>query len=291
MRHFTLALMVLAAAACGPKNSSSGHDQGIPEDGGSDDLSVNGDANPPVGTLEIMPLNPVVNVVAGTTPPTVQFMADVGGTPVAASWAVDRGEIGSISGTGLFTTPGTAGGQATVSAVYNSDKVTTTITVKLSRTDVGDPAFGAGADAGAGGYGGVGGDGPGGPVSTGEQQALTGTSTFDGTVKLLYPYDQTVWPRGLLAPLIQWDPGTHHFDAAYVHITENNYEYKGFFAANLAGDFKNLPLPQAAWDELTFSNGGEPVMVSIVLGEGGAMYGPYNETWKVAPATLKGTVY
>ena len=50
-------------------------------------------------------------------------------------------------------------------------------------------------------------------------------------MSILYPYDGTVWPQGLLAPLLQWNPGAHAFDSVYVHIKENNFEYKGYFAA------------------------------------------------------------
>ncbi len=242
------------------------------------------------GTLAITPVAPTVTVIEGQTPPTVQFMANVDGQPVTPTWAIDRGEIGSISAAGLFTTPGTIGGQATISALYGGEKTTTLVTVQLQHVDVGDPAYGMTADAGAGGYGGVGGDGPGGPASSTQQQTLNGTPTVDATVTLLYPYDQTVWPRGLLPPLLQWSAGAHHFDSVYVHLVESNYEYKGYFAANNA-NFVDLPLPSLPWTELTFSNGGEAVTVSLIFAEGSSAYGPYTMSWKVAPATLKGTVY
>ncbi|MDB4995168.1 MAG: hypothetical protein JWM74_2600, partial [Myxococcaceae bacterium] len=43
--------------------------------------------------------------------------------------------------------------------------------------------------------------------------------------------------------------------------------------------------------QLTLSNAGEDVKVTIVLSSGGVAYGPITETWKIANATLKGTVY
>ena len=42
---------------------------------------------------------------------------------------------------------------------------------------------------------------------------------------------------------------------------------------------------------MTYSNGGEAVTVTLVFGEGGNAYGPYTETWNIAQATLKGTIY
>jgi WD40-like Beta Propeller Repeat len=289
---FTTLAGTFGIAGCGPSSNGSGGHGGKHDLGAGDDMSMmlpTGDGGS--GTLAISPLAPTVTVVAGMTPPTQQFAATLDGIPIAPGWAVDRGEIGTLDSTGLFTTPGNVGGVANVTATYGSDKATTTVTVQISRTDVGDPAAGATADAGSGGYGGVGGDGPGGAASMAQQTTLTGTPTADNTVKILYPYDATVWPRGLLAPLLQWNPGAHHFDSVYVHVTETNYEYKGFFSKNLTSTFQNLPLPQAAWDELTFSNGGESVTVTLVFAEGATAYGPYTMNWKVAPATLKGTVY
>jgi hypothetical protein len=119
---------------------------------------------------------------------------------------------------------------------------------------------------------------------------LNGTPTADPGVSLLYPYDKTVWPQGLLAPLLQWAPGSHAFDSAYVHITEANYDYKGYFAANTT-PFVNLPIPQQAWSTMAYSNSGGPVTISVVLAQGGTAYGPYTETWTIAQATLQGTIY
>ncbi len=252
------------------------------------------------GLLTIMPLMPVVTVVTGQPLPTVQFSASVGGMQTGVAWSIDRGELGTIgTTTGLFTAAGTIAGVGNITAVYGAQKATTTITVQIQTTAQGDPAWSppdaggpdaGGLDAGAGGYGGVGGDGPGGPPSSGQTTTLTGTPTADATVSLLYPYDGTVWPQGLLAPLLQWNPGTHNFDSVYVHIVQKNYEYKGYFAAN-ATPFLNLPLPQQAWDALTLSNGGDPLTISLVFGQGASAVGPYTETWTIAQATLQGTIY
>ena len=114
------------------------------------------------GALAITPLTPSVAVTTGQAPQPVQFMATVGGTPTGVAWGIDRGELGTINSTGLFTPTGTLGGTATVTAVYGSQTVTTTITINVLTTQQGDPAWMAGPlDAGTGGYMGVGGDGPG----------------------------------------------------------------------------------------------------------------------------------
>ena len=55
----------------------------------------------------------------------------------------------------------------------------------------------------------MGGNGPGAPPTGGQTGTLNGNPMADSTVLFLYPYDKTVWPQGLLAPLLQWDPGAH----------------------------------------------------------------------------------
>ncbi|HLK41502.1 MAG TPA: dickkopf-related protein, partial [Polyangiaceae bacterium] len=49
--------------------------------------------------------------------------------------------------------------------------------------------------------------------------------------------------------------------------------------------------PQAAWDAATRSNAGEPLQVTLVLGQGSNAFGPYTEAWTIAPATLQGAIY
>ncbi len=228
--------------------------------------------------------------------PTTKFSLTVGGhAAIPSAWLLDRGELGKIDGSGLFTPAGNVAGVGNVTASYGGATATTTVTVTIQSTDYGDPGYTPTPSApGPGGYGGVGGDGPGAPppggASGGQVGALNGAPTADSTVTLLYPYDGTVWPQGLLAPLLQWSPGAHAFDSVYVHIQEKYFEYKGYFALNKT-PFLNLPVPQAAWTTMGYSNGGEAVTISLVFGESGKAYGPYTESWKVAPGALQGTIY
>jgi hypothetical protein len=281
---------VFGATGCN-KNGTSGDTNGGGNRNGSGNGNGNGMGQP--NGLVISPANPVLKLTAGQPTQTMQFTAARNGQSVSVRWNVDRGEIGKINGAGQFVTTSDIGGVARVSATDgNNSQASTTVTVQVQATDNGDPAYSANLPPpGAGGYGGVGGDGPGGPVDRTRKGTLAGTPTMDASVKLLYPYDGTVWPRGLLAPLLQWNSGNHQFDGAYVHVQESNYEYSGYFAANNKGAFTNLPLPQNAWRQLTYSNGGEPITISVILSEGNQIYGPYSEQWKIASATLKGTIY
>jgi hypothetical protein len=251
----------------------------------------------PMVKLAITPADQVLQYTAGTQPlPSVQYAATADGVPIAPSWSLDRGELGTVGvSNGKFVATGAVGGLANVTASYHGQTVSTTVTIAVSLTQTGgDPANPPGKP-GAGGYGGVGGDGPAPGASSGQQGTLNGTPTADGTVKILYPYDGTVWPRGLLAPLIQWDPGTHKFDSVLIQLQENGFNYKGYFAAQSTATgftFKNIPIPQAVWKELGNSNDGkEAVTVSLIFGEGGNAYGPYTLKWKIARGALRGTVY
>lgn len=290
-----LACVVVAAGpGCGSSgnNSHGGADGGTPGPGddGGPSLFGNGDGGSK-GTLAIAPLSPTLTVVTGKPVPTQKFTATFGGHAVQPAWGIDQGQLGSIDATGLLTPTGTLGGVAHVTASYSGQKVSTTVTTDLQTMQLGDPGWSSSVpDAGAGGYGGVGGAGPGAPPTSGQVTTLSGTPTADASVSLLYPYDGTVWPQGMLAPLAQWAPGSHTFDSAYVHIKENNYEYKGYFAAN-GMPFVNLPIPQQAWTAMSLSNAGEPVTITLVFGQGTTAYGPYTETWTIAQATLQGTIY
>ena len=264
--------------------------------GGGDGSTVilgGGDGASQIGTLTIAPLAPVLTAVTGQPAPKQQFTASLGGqAATGVAWSLDAGQLGTIDANGLFVATGTVGGVGHITASAAGQTVSTTITVNVQMTNgAGDPAYSpTPVDAGAGGYGGVGGNGPGAPPTGTQTTTLGGTPTSDSTVSILYPYDGTVWPQGLLAPLLQWQQGSHNFDSVAVTIQENNFTYKGLFGAN-ATPFVNLPIPAQAWSTMAYSNGGEPVKVSLVFGEGTKAYGPYTETWTIAQATLQGTIY
>jgi hypothetical protein len=265
---------------------------------GGDDMSTGGlpvDNGDMSGPLVIAPLDQVLSAAPGAMP-TLQYSATINGASVAPAWTIDRGEIGSIDvASGKFTASGGIGGKATITATFLKETASTSVTVKLQQSQNGDPGYPAPAP-GAGGYGGVGGSGPGPAASGGQVGVLTGNPTADAAVKILYPYNGTVWPRGLLAPLIQWDPGTRSFDAVMVKLHAKNFDYLGTFAKN-ATPFVNLPIPQQVWHTLAYSNEGkgDDVTVTIVFEDvstaTATAVGPYTLTWHVAPGTLKGTVY
>ena len=258
-----------------------------------------------VGTLAIKPSNPVIEITVvdgaitrisgfdnGGTSLTFQATAD--GHPVSPMWSLDKGELGTIGvASGAFSTTGRFSGVAKVSATLGSLVANTTATIRLHVTQNGNSSFDAGTSeggAGLGGLGGVGGKGEGGPVGDDIKMRLqTGgappaTETEFGW---LYPYDKTVWPRGILAPLLQWQT-THKATSVYIHLKEDNYEFEGFYSGKA---LVHHPINPSIWSSALTGNGGDPVHVELKISDGDKVYGPIKEDWLVASGVLKGTVY
>ncbi len=254
-----------------------------------------------MGTIVIAPANPVLTVDKNGTITATQFTATVNGIAVPVAWSVERGEVGTIGlNDGRFTPRGSIGGTTRIVASAGTRTATTNVTVQVTwsqnggttsgASDAGADAGDAGAGNGAGGAGGVGGEGSGGNVDAATRNVLDGTPVADTGSKMLYPYAGTVWPRGLLAPLLQWQPGTHAYDAVRIKITQQNFSYTGYFAKT-ATAFVHHPVPQDVWNAFTRSNGGDDVTIELRFASGGVAYGSLTQTWKIAPSELKGIVY
>jgi hypothetical protein len=283
-----------------------------------DDATASDDGGPAVTSLTIVPQNPEIDVTiangqivsialagdGGAASPLTFTALGNGNASVAANWAFDRGELGMMSGTGAFMPGTTYAGQGTVTAVYGRIVATTMLTVKIVSTQNGGPnanASDAGTDAGTdagdagplsnlGGNNGVGGNLLGGPVDPATLERLNGPATAPTSSQQLgwlYPYDKTVWPRGILAPLLQWQT-TVNVTAVRIHLSEASFDFVGTYAgAALVND----PIDQNAWAQATGSNGGEPLVVELAVDDGTTTYGPITESWTIANGVLQGTVY
>ncbi len=219
-----------------------------------------------VTALIIKPENPVLSAkIPGPSLGTEAFQAFLPGhsTPLTATWSIDSPSLGSIDAKGTFKPSGKVAGIANVTAQTPSGSGTTTVTVKLSMTE-----------------------NPGG-ISSSVQTMLEAGGSADAGFKWLYPYDQTVFPRGLTPPVLQF-AGTAP-DAVYVHATSNNLDYKGFFGASSPGQ---VTWSTNTWTTLSESAGGpDQLKVEITKISGGAVSGPITETWTLAQGSLKGTIY
>ncbi len=306
VKHFSLLLVTALgfAVACGTSTesgfvsdgqSSSGNGGGASSNGGigvgaSGGTSGGDGSTSTYQSFVIDPAEATVAITTGQPATPAAFRALGDGAPVTAGWTLDRGELGSIDGQGVFTASGLLGGVGTVIATAGSSQATAKITVTLRGEQNGSTESDAGS-GGAGGRGGVGGDAEGGPVDAATRAVLMGAATAAPDLAWLYPYDQTVWPRGILAPQLQWrDGATSNFDAVRIDVQEAHYSWTGTFARN-APTFKNHPLPAQVWKAATLSNQGEDLIVRLTFAKGGQAYGPIEERWKISSSPLKGIVY
>jgi hypothetical protein len=316
----------------GSADGPNGIDDGwVPprSDGGG---SFFGDSSlPPADAAQVFDVEPsalqTITVAANQTMPTVVYQATLDGKPIKAAWNVDRGEVGSIgmgpSVQGTFTPTGTTGGLVDVIAGLNGQTLKRQVLVQITGQQNGANPNAPGESqqipmsptqlGQGGGVGGVGGEGLGtavtDPTTLGALKNPVGTGTAQ-QLTFLYPYDKTVFPRGLLAPLLQWSWSTGDADAIQISLksTSGSFSWTGTFGrpAVLAptGKFIRHPIPQDIWAIATNSAGGsiagatpdagttpDQLTVSLVVAKGGMAYGPITETWTIAPGRLEGTIY
>ena len=126
-----------------------------------------------------------------------------------------------------------------------------------------------------------------GNVDPGTIGQLGGGGTGDPAFKFLYPYDATVFPRGLLPPTLQL-AGTKP-DAMLVHIHAPGIEYKGYFGAS--NPARAQPSPKA-WLAITLATQPKAqLVVDVTKKSGAAIAGPVTETWTIAQGSLRGVIY
>jgi hypothetical protein len=315
------------AAACGDGNGATVM-SGFPADGGQDGTLVpdatkiprrdtgtlGGDTSTAQPTsLELTPASAMV-VVTGNGPVMAGFTLKgkvAGGGLVdveAQSVQFDRPDLATVatpSSAGspiVVTAPSSSalyGGTGTLHVVYQGLTATAKLTVKVAVTSYGtglsatspavvalsggapDGGSGAKPDAGEAGAAGDGGSSSGGLPP-------------DPAASVLYPYDKTVWPLGLTSPRVMWNaPGTG--DVYRVHYAEASYSYDGYFT--LAALPAEMPLAQAAWDQLSASNnaknGPDPLAFSLSRYDTSTSkaYLTASETWTIAPESLQGAIY
>ena len=250
---------------CGSSASKStftqpGADSGIGDGATFGDSGHNFGGDSSLTGLTISPQNPTLDVSGPGK--TLQFKGLEGGSPVSPQWTIDVADIGTIDATGLFTASGLIGGPTTVGATLGNLKASTVLTVKLTIAD--NP----------------------GNVPPATQTLLNGGGTADPTFKWLYPYDGTVFARGIGAPELQT---AGNFDAALLKITCGGLAYQGFYAASSPG---RITLTPQLWQTLSLTaQSNDAVKVSITEISGGKVTGPITETWTIAQGNLRGTIY
>jgi hypothetical protein len=136
--------------------------------------------SPALSTLTVTGLTPLVVSPAMAS----QFTVDVvppgcAEGALTATWTVDKRERAAINGQGVATLFDPIGGDITVTAYAGAFSDTATLRVKVDVLDTNAAPGGA-------------------------QAAFAVAPTQNDIATVLYPYQDTVFPLGLVAPVIQW---------------------------------------------------------------------------------------
>jgi len=181
------------------------------------------------------------------------------------AWSADQPQVGTVTGSsGVFTASGALGGVVTVQGAYQGNKASATLTVKLHLQANASNIPGA------------------------VQTSLQGATAPDASVVWAYPYDGTVWPRGLLAPILQWNGGAAT-DDYYVHLVSSTFELDDFTTATGAPS-SQVALDATTWEKFVDSTSGA-TQVTVARWSGSAATILANHTWTIAPASMRGTIY
>jgi hypothetical protein len=125
-------------------------------------------------------------------------------------------------------------------------------------------------------------------LSPADVQALKAGGGSAGGMRWLYPYEGTVFPRGMLAPDLMWEGADG--DAVYVHIKAKIFEYWGCLVPTEPG---RVTIPQAAWEaagQRSFGKDDDFVIELATFGLG-AVTGPIVNHVQIAQAAIKGSIY
>lgn len=179
----------------------------------------------------------------------------------AVSWSATNPAVGEIA-KGTFTAKGDLGGVVQIKASHNGKTATASLTVKL-RTK---------ADAAT--------------ADDTQKDKLRKADAADGAVKWAYPFDDTVFPRGLAGPTLMWNGGAPS-DEYRVYLTSATFEFEGFVKV---GTPPRYEIPQKIWTKFVESSAGAANLVVQRLA-GTAATKITDLKWKVAPASMRGTIY
>lgn len=239
-----------AAGASG--GGGSGGDGGLIGNGGG------------TSTLEISPPNGeiVVNNGVGNT---LDFDLLSNGVSVPAKWSVDKSSVATVDADGVVTAVGDKGGEVKVTAQYGNESKVAQVIVKV-----------------------IGETNPGGIPDT-EIGILKGASTPDPSAVWLYPYDKTVFPKGIFPPELMWNGGGAG-DSYYIRYKTKFVDVGIFTKVDPPSRFL---LDEATWRTITESGKGEEVTLTVArLVPGQDTAGVVaNHTWKIATGALRGVVY
>jgi len=258
------------AASCGGDSDNTSSGQGAAAAGsgvGGEGGGLFNTGGGGVTTLVLDPPEATIIVDNGSSTP-VQFTATQNGDEIfPSSWSVDFGTIADVDGNGLVTATNTKGGEVTVHAENNGAYGEAKVYVIFKKT--------VNSDA----------------IPQDVQDKLKMASGQDANTQWTYPYDGTVWPRGLKGPELMWNGGGQG-DAYYAHFTAKYVDLEVFTYADPPSRYQLTQDDWIAINESGSGAGGEVDVHVARLPSGAASASVViDHQWKMSKGNLRGTVY
>lgn len=184
------------------------------------------------------------------------------------TWTVDRIDLGSFTGS-TFRASGTAGGTGKATCTAHGLTGSAPFSVFL-RDEI---------DSGS-------------MLDAASKASLVAATAPDPSVKqLLYPYDKTVFPRGLPSPELMWT-GAAATDVYALRLQLSAMTFTSYFKSSTPA---RTTIPKESWAKLLdTATPTDPLKVTLYRmsgGAGGTSFKSTTQTWEIAAANLKGTIY
>ena len=248
--------------------STGGSSAGGSSAGGSGGL----DFDASIGMLTIDPPTATITITDKGIAASEQFSAKLSnGQTVTPTWVLSNYTLGTIDSQGLYTSTGIVAGVVQVKATYQALDATAQLTVKVDiREDVKATPMDPGPDPS-------------------NKPGLDAPGS-DPAVKLLYPYNDTMFPRGLRAPIFQFAPSATPPTDAKLTLKSTHFSWSGY--GKIANPARpQITPPQDVWDAALISASGQTIDVEVAVAAGGKGFGPAKSKLNAAQGRLKGAVY
>lgn len=182
----------------------------------------------------------------------------------------DRPDLASIEigAPTVLKASGAMAGTGTLHGIYGGLEATATLTVNIVQREVG---------AGV-------------PDEAVDELDMPGLPADPELQALLYPYDETVFALGLTSPLMMWDAPNAAGDVYRIRLEQEGYAYDLFQVVDAPAQVR---VPQAVWDRITASNGGDPLTVTVSRWDAAtkSAYTSAELSFTIAPESLRGAIY
>lgn len=248
----------------GASGGSSGETGETTGASGASDSSTPTSGTPTGCKLVVDPPQATIVIDNGVHAP-VQLQALCDGLPVQALWSAEASFIASIDELGLVTAGGSYGGKLPVTASYGGSQADAEVDVFL-KVDLVPPE-----------------------IDDLERMALDQGGPPDPAAMLSYPYDGTVFPKGIQPPELMWD-GTTPGDKYRIRYSGQYVDAKIY---SLAEPPSRHQVDKGLWVQITESSSGLPLNLTVNRLQAGQPSATTvtDDTWKIASQPLIGSVY